>query len=185
MKLFKKDNKKAKETRKEGPRKTLETSAMAAAFAEAGEHEEARRILESSTLPCKKILVISAGTSFSQQVMDYAVKMAKRLNCPIMAANIYESSHGILNFLGDSNKQAFRQAAEENISEFRGLAEKNGIEFEHTVRFGDSDQVVDEIYREQAGNISYVVTEPDPELVESSGEAVSIPVFGFANAASA
>ncbi len=184
MKLFKKDKDKGDKSQREGARKTLENSAMAAAFAEAGEHEEARRILDAGALPCRKILVISAGTSFSDRVMDYAVKMAKRLNCPVMAANIYESSHGILDFLGDSNKQAFSQTAEENISSFRRLAQDNGIEFEHTVRFGDSDQVVDQIYKEQGGNISYVITEPDPELVDSSGESATIPVFGFANAMS-
>ncbi len=154
----------------------LENAAVAAAFAEAGEHEHARSVLKQEAVP-QKIMVLSTEDNFSNMLINYALDMAKRLDCELVAVNVTDVPRSLP---GDERQRAielFEQAAKKNSESLIRKAESEGVKLTHMVETGDAEKVADRLHSSLPG-IRCVVTEPE-EAVEGYNEEL-IPVYCFA-----
>ncbi|WP_027185493.1 hypothetical protein [Desulfovibrio inopinatus] len=132
----------------------LEDTSAAAAFASASDHDTARSIVaEEDKIDNESplIVVVGGATSFSYELVTYAIDMASRLKSSILALN-----------LGSQKSDAF-------AAEFRKAAQAKDIPFSHLVCSGQRDQVVEALSRKYS-NLQYVMSEPRPT-------ARAIPVY--------
>jgi hypothetical protein len=139
----------------------------AVAFAEAGEHEHAERLFQADVAEEKvgKLLVVGREATFSREVIDYALDMAKRLSYEILALNTAALSGETFRLFSSSQRklsQGFRALSEKNARRFQEEAERLGIPFAHVVRFSERDKALEEINREFA-NIEFVVSDAEEE----------------------
>lgn len=88
-----------------------------------------------------KILVVSKGYAFSDGVVEYAVDMAAKTRSSLVALNLDEHGHDF---------DGFRAEAQRNIEQFSCKASDAGLLFEHEVRHGNEDTVIDQMYKEDA-----------------------------------
>jgi len=153
----------------------LEAAAAAAAFAEAGEHETARSII-TPTKQTRKILVIGHEDGFSERLSDYALDMAKRLDFELMALNVTSVPLALSGDRREAATAAFIEGAQHNGAELKEKAAAKGIVFSHRVEIAPQEEVVEKLHREDSG-LRYVLTEPDPEVVQKQKDRVAIPVF--------
>ncbi len=181
--FFKKDKRIVTQAGK-SEQNAVDNSAVAAAFAEAGEPDTARQMLKESRKPCY-IMVIGNEDRFSSQLMEYAIDMAKRINCGLLALNTSDAHMSLPRPYRDEACKVFKESAVKHMEQFKKLAELNGIEFKHIVLFGDQDEVIEKIHKDEKGTISYILTEPSPELMDTSNGQVAIPVFGLAQSITA
>ena len=166
--------------------KKMEQMQEAVAFAEAGELESARRLLhEEATeeLP-GRLLVIGRESTFSSEVINYSLEMAKRMSYDILALNTTPLSSETFKIFSSSHKQLcrdFRALAEENVQEFRKEAEGLGVPFAHVVRFVDRDHAVEEINHEFK-DIEFVVSDAEQEGAVNrteEGERPAQPIYVY------
>lgn len=153
----------------------LQDTAAAAAFAEAGEHETARVMIDKSA-GNRKILVVGRADNFSKELVEYSLGMAKRLDFEIVAVNITMAP---LSLSADKRGEAiefFQQNSMKNITAMKEMAEKAGVQLSHVVEIGHQDEVVNALHAKYPG-MSYVLTEPDSEVVKKLNGKVDIPVF--------
>ena len=148
----------------------------AAAFAEAGEQEMARSMITNPAT--KTMLVIGRESSFSQELIDYSVNMAKRLGFEIMALNTTDSPLSMPADQRDEASRFFEKSSRNNIASLQEVAELNSVAFSHVVRIGARDQVVD-VLHEQCPGVRYVLTEPDQEVARNPAGKTVIPVFAL------
>lgn len=171
-----KKNKKDQEVNVEKRKQNmLQDAAVAAAFAEAGEHETARNIIDKSD-GCSKILVIGREDSFSEILVEYSVDMAKRLGFELMALNVTETPLSLSAGKREEATVLFQASSAKNVSVLKEKAEKLGVSFDHLVEVGQQDEVVDKLHAKYPG-MRYVLTEPDPYVAKKSKGKVTIPVF--------
>lgn len=149
----------------------------AAAFAEAGEHEMAREMLKKPAGK-KTILVIGHEDKFSRELIDYSLDMAKRLDFEIMALNVTDAPLSLPAVQREEAIDFFEKNSMKNCTSLQERAERNGLVFNHVVRIGDQDEVVDTLH-EQCPNMRYVLTEPDQEVFKKSEGRADIPVFAL------
>lgn len=122
-----------------------------------------------------KILMVQDG-DYSQQVTDYALKMAQRLDCEIIALDVTDAP---LRFSGDRQEyeiHRFMEQAKNGAEEFELQAKKMGIDMKHVIQIDDPEKVIAELSQKDAG-IRYVLTKPDQDVVEANEENVQVPVF--------
>lgn len=155
--------------------KTLQDTAVATAFAEAGEHDTAREILDSASRN-QTILVLNKGTVYSEVLMKYAIEMAQRLNTRILALNIMEVPSGLTREASEATTRNFEKRVNQHIKRFAEKAEAKGIELDHIIRSGDEDQVLQELNNANSG-IRYCLSEPGPETGVEARDESCIPVF--------
>jgi hypothetical protein len=166
--------------------KKMEQVQEAVAFAEAGELESARRLLheEVTEEPPGRLLVIGRESTFSREVIDYSLEMAKRMSYDILALNTTPLSSETFKIFSSSHKQLcrdFRALAEENVQEFRKEAEGLGVPFAHVVRFVDRDHAVEEINHEFK-DIEFVVSDAEQEGAVNrteEGERPAQPIYVY------
>ncbi|MDP2105591.1 MAG: hypothetical protein Q8J76_06315, partial [Desulfobulbaceae bacterium] len=117
------------------------------------------RIVDQKTATTK-ILVVEDGRTYSETVTEYALKMAQRLDCEIIAL---DTSVAPLKFTGerrDTETAAFFDTAERSVRRFAAKAEKMGITLSHMMELGDQEEVIARMSSQDAG-IRYVLTEPE------------------------
>jgi hypothetical protein len=137
-------------------------------FAEAGEHGHAERLLQADVPEERKVsqlLVVGRESTFSGEVMEYALDMAKRLSYEILALNTAPLSCDTFRLFSSSQKkicQDFQALSEENVKPFQEEAEKLGIGFAHLVKFSEREEALEEVNREFA-NIEFVVSDTEEE----------------------
>ena len=148
------------------------------ASAPASTEETGRGAREADARPCT-ILVIGKEDRFSPELMDYAIQMARRLGCRILAVSATDAHMSLPRTHRHAACQAFEESATEGLKQFKEQARMHNVELHQRVCFGNQDDIISQLYLEENGRISYVVTEPDPELVDSTDGRVSIPVFGL------
>lgn len=110
-----------------------------------------------------KILVVSKGTSFSKEVMDYAIDMASKTRSCLVALNLDESG---------ANFSQFETSCASNINGFSCRAAEAGLRFDHLVRSGAEDNVVADLHDQDAA-FRYVMN----DVVSESARSRSIPVY--------
>ncbi len=136
-------------------------------FAEAGEHGHAERLFQADVPEEKKasmLLVVGRESTFSGEVIESALDMAKRRSYEILALNTAPLSCDTFRLFSSSQKkvcQDFQALSEENVKPFQEEAEKLGIHFTHLVRFTERDEALEEVNREFA--IEFVVSDTEEE----------------------
>lgn len=174
---FKKKEKDSKVKVTERRKNTLQDMAVAAAFAEAGEHEAARSMIAKSDEK-RSILAIGREDSFSEALTEYSLAMAKRLGFELVALNVTDAPLSLPAARREDAIEFFKQSSAKNISALKEQAEKDGVTFNHVIEIGDQDAAIDNLHAEYPG-MRYVLTEPDPEVAKKSNGKADIPVFAL------
>lgn len=135
----------------------------AVTFAEAGISQQANQILAKKCQEHNKenLVVTSHNNRFSEEVIDYALEMAKRMEYRIVAVNAADFIHrsiDIFHSARDTLCEDFISSAGANAKPFMAKAEREGLEFVHLVKLTDIDDALAEI-REECGEIAFVISE--------------------------
>lgn len=160
----------------ERKQKTLQDTAVAATFAEAGEYETARRMIDTDEGK-RTILVITGGERFSDKLITYAVDMAQRLDFKIMAVNTTEAPLALPPDKREAATEAFKQKCMDTNASLHEKASAQGIPLTHLTEIGEQDEIIAKLHARYPG-MRYVLTEPDPETIrKADNDDVAIPVF--------
>ena len=135
-------------------------------FAEAGVAEEGEKVVEQEQRWEKAkanhiLLVVGNAGAFSQEIIDYSLDMAKRMDYEILALSTSDLSCETFSLFPDSKSQMctdFNLLAEENSKLFASKAEDAGLRFTHQISYDDVDTAIDSINR-KIGDVSFVVNE--------------------------
>lgn len=121
-----------------------------------------------------RLLVMGRESTFSGEVIDYAIDMARRMSFEILALNSAPLSCDSFNLFSTSRSklcQEFQSISEKNAIAFRREAEANGIPFTHVVKFDEPDQALAGVQHEY-GNIEFVISEAQPSAaVDQAAES--------------
>jgi hypothetical protein len=128
---------------------------------------------ETTSEATNRLLVVGRESVFSEEIIDYAIGMAERLNYGIIALNTAPLSCDTFRLFSSSRKQIcddFEEISRNNSLAFKETAEKKGIPFIHVVKFSDSYEVLKEI-KSEIGDFEFVVSEveEDPAGAAAAG----------------
>lgn len=113
-----------------------------------------------------KLVVLGKGVRFSDEIVEYALEMAQRMDYEIIALNTAPLSCESFNLFSSSRNDLcheFQEFSIKNAALFQAEAEKRGIHFIHRVNFVDTDMALEEVQNEFGGNISFIVSEPEED----------------------
>ena len=153
-------------------KQSVETGAMAAG-SPSGAADTLSKMLDHSAPT--KILMVQDG-DYMQQVTDYALKMADRLDCEIIALDVTDKP---LQFSGDRKAREinrFMDMAKENADKFISLANAKEIKVRHIMDIGTPEEVIARVSAEDAG-VRYVLTKPEGDAAQMEQEHTHVPVF--------
>lgn len=173
--MFRKNKKDSNINVTERKNSALHDAAAAIAFAEAGEHDTAYQMIDKS-VGRNMMLVIGREDSFSTSLIEYSLGMAQRLDYKIFAMNVSDTP---LSLTADKREEAsehFRLNCKQNIASFQQLAAEKGLGFEHGIEISRQETAIDKLHAQFPG-MRYVLTDPDPETVQSTNGQKVIPVF--------
>jgi hypothetical protein len=122
-----------------------------------------------------KILVVQDGRN-SAVLEDYAVKMAHKLDCEIVALDV---SNEPLMFDGERRRREthrFLQRAEQNAKSIHIKADALSVKFQHIAKIGDQDETIKTLSQEDKC-IRYVLTKPLQEKLGADQKRARVPVF--------
>jgi nucleotide-binding universal stress UspA family protein len=131
-------------------------------------------MMDQQTSPTK-VLVVQDG-DYSQQVTDYAIKMAQKLDCRLVALDV---SDGPLQFSGERKDREiarFYDRAQGGAESFVLKAKAKGLTVKHIMEVGDPEQTIAKLSKEDAG-IRYVLTKPEQGELRAENGRVHIPLF--------
>ena len=156
-------------------------------FAEAGQPEHVRELLmtdEGQEKAGAKLLVVGRESTFSREVIDYALEMAQRMSYEIVALNTAPLSCETFKLFSSSrNKicQEFKKISQENVEVFRQAAERIGISVTHVVKFSEADKALEEMKKEY-GDIEFVISEAQEDQLTNrveKGERARQDIFVY------
>lgn len=153
--------------------KTVSMGAMAAGSPSQAA-ETLVRMMDQDNTPTK-VLMIQDG-EYLPQVTEYAMKMAQRLDCEIIALDI---TNRPLQFTGDRRAREsdrFIDMARKNAEIFSTQAKALGIKVEHIMDIGEPEEVIARVSGADAG-IRYVLSKPEQEATRTNEERAHVPVF--------
>lgn len=146
---------------------------MAAASPAAASEKLARIIEQRDAIA--KILVVGDG-AFSAKLTDYAIKMAQRLDCELVALSIFEKPGQEQRGPGESEKAHFMRRSELGAAAFADKAGSGGVKFHQLARIGVRAAVIEQVGREIAG-IRYVLSEPEDDKAAPDSGYLQLPVI--------
>ena len=140
-------------------------------FAEAGESDYAMETMaeQREEQEPTKLLVMGRESTFSKEIIDYALEMAQRMSYEILALNTAPLSCETFKLLSSSRNQVceeFKSMSEKSAGLFQEAAVEKGIPFNHVVMFSEPEEALKSINREHK-DIAFVVS----ESVEDRGES--------------
>lgn len=149
----------------------MEKYQEAITFAEAGESEYAMETMTEERVEQAptKLLVMGRESTFSKEIIDYALDMAQRMSYEILALNTAPLSCDTFKLFSNSRDQLceeFKSLSEKNAALFQQAAAEKGIAFDHIVMFSESEEALQSITKEHR-DIAFVVS----ETVEDRGES--------------
>ena len=155
-------------------------------FAEAGESEYAMETMAQQTEEeqTMQLLVVGRESTFSKEIIDYAIDMAQRMSYEILALNTAPLSCDTFRLFANSRDQLcgeFKSLSEKNAAMFQQAAAAKGIAFNHIVMFSETDEAVKIVTRDNK-NISFVVSESIEDRAESrieEGERLHKPLYVY------
>jgi glutaredoxin 2 len=140
-----------------------DTYQEAITFSEAGIHDHMATD-ESVTCeesPGRNIVVVSNEIRFPDEMMTYALEMAKRLDYGVIAVNAANITHEVTDFFSTTHDKLFtefKETATQNVETFRKKADDLGLKFSHTVQSSNIDHAIENISKE-CGQIELVISE--------------------------
>jgi uncharacterized protein YdaT len=142
----------------------------AVTFAEAGEAEHAMAVVAEQTEEQKpmQLLVVGRESTFSKEIVDYAIEMAQRMSYEILALNTAPLSCDTFKLFASSRNQLceeFKGLSEKNAAMFQQAASEKGIAFDHIVMYSETEEALQEVTRNNK-NISFVVSESIEDRIE-------------------
>jgi hypothetical protein len=140
-------------------------------FAEAGESEHAIETMaeRSEEQTPAKLLVMGRESTFSKEIIDYALEMAKRMSYEIIALNTAPLSCETFKLFSSSRNEVcdeFQKMSEKNAGLFQQAASEQGIPFDHIVMFSEPDEAL-EVVSKKNKDIAFVVSESMEDRTES------------------
>jgi len=153
--------------------KSIDQGAMA--VGNAAEAADALAMMVDQKNAPTKVLMVQDGEYLSE-VTDYALKMAQRLDCEIIALDVTDKP---LSFSGERRtreSERFIEMATRNAEEFKIQAQARGIKVEHIMDINNPEEVIARVSKEDAG-VRYVLSKPEGDRVRSDQERAHVPVF--------
>jgi hypothetical protein len=155
-------------------------------FAEAGESEYAMETMaeQREDQALTKLLVVGRESTFSKEIVDYALDMAQRMSYEILALNTAPLSCDTFKLFSNSRDQLcgeFKSLSEKNAVMFQQAAAEKGIAFDHIVMFSETEEALQEVTRDNK-NIVFVVSESIEDRAESrieEGERLRQPLYVY------
>jgi hypothetical protein len=140
-------------------------------FAQAGESEYAMETMvdKREDQSPTKLLVMGRESTFSKEIIDYALEMAQRMSYEILALNTAPLSCETFKLFSSSHNQVcqeFKNMCEKNARLFQEAASEKGIPFDHVVMFSEPEEALESINREYK-EIAFVVSESVEDRAES------------------
>lgn len=140
-------------------------------FAEAGESDYAMDTMaeQREEQEPTKLLVMGRESTFSKEIIDYALDMAKRMSYEILALNTAPLSCETFKLFSSSRNQVceeFKSMSEKSAGLFQETAAEKGIPFNHVVMFSEPEEALESINREHK-DIAFVVSESVEDRAES------------------
>jgi hypothetical protein len=133
--------------------KKMDKYQEAITFAQAGESEYAMETMveqREDQFPTK-LLVMGRESTFSKEIIDYALEMAQRMSYEILALNTAPLSCETFKLFSSSHNQVcqeFKNMSEKNAGLFQEAASEKGIPFDHVVMFSEPEEALESINRE-------------------------------------
>lgn len=120
------------------------------------------------------ILLVTRGSHLAEPVMDYAVNVADRMNCKILAAYV-----NTLLFFGNGDvcHKQFAAAIEQNAAEFKEKAVARGVDFEYVQESGKISRVISRLCR-IVKRIEFVLIDQGIKIEEAAFGS-PVPVFNI------
>ncbi len=115
----------------------------------------------------RKILVVGRGSGFSDEVMDYAIHLAARLDYDLLALCVVA--------VGRQDSESRGNRALKAIRVFRGRAEREGVRCGHVLSSGQLGSVVEGL-NHRVKRIEFVVIDSGVDRDEVA-QGVTIPMF--------
>lgn len=140
-------------------------------FAEAGEADYAMETMaeQREEQEPTRLLVIGRESTFSKEIVDYALEMAQRMSYEILALNTAPLSCETFKLFSSSYNQVcqeFKNMSEKSARLFWEAASEKGIPFDHVVMFSEPEEALESINREHK-DIAFVVSESVEDRAES------------------
>lgn len=154
-------------------KESVDMGAMAAGNLSAAA-ESLGKMVDQNNAPTK-VLMVQDG-DYMPQVTDYALKMAHRLDCEIIALDITEKP---LQFSGERKvreSDRFIEMARKNAEKFIAQATTQGIKVEHIMDIDNPEEVIARVSAADGG-IRYVLSKPEGEAVNAEQKRPHVPVF--------
>ena len=130
------------------------------------------------------LLVMGRESSFSKEIIDYALEMAQRMSYNILALNTAPLSCETFKLFSSSRNQVceeFKSMSEKNAALFQEAAAEKGILFDHIVMFSEAEEALESITKEHS-DIAFVVSETVEDRAESrieEGERLSTNLYVY------
>ena len=164
----------------------MEKYQEAITFAQAGESEYAMETMaeKREEQAPTKLLVMGRESTFSKEIIDYALEMAQRMSYDILALNTAPLSCETFKLFSSSRNQVceeFKGMSEKNAGLFQEAAAEKGIAFNHIVMFSEPEEALESITKENR-NIAFVVSETVEDRVDSrieDGERLRTNLFVY------
>jgi altronate dehydratase len=168
---------------------TMEKYQEAITFAQSGESEYAMVTMteQREEQAPTKLLVMGRESTFSKEIIDYALEMAHRMSYDILALNTAPLSCETFKLFSSSRNQVceeFKGMSEKNASLFQEAASEKGIAFDHIVMFSEPEEALESITKEHR-NVAFVVSETVEDRVDSrieDGERLRTNLFVYSMA---
>jgi len=155
-------------------------------FAQAGESEYAVETMaeQKEERAPSKLLVMGRESTFSKEIIDYALEMAQRMSYDILALNTAPLSCETFKLFSSSRNQVceeFKTMSEKNAALFQEAAAENGLRFDHIVMFSEPEEALESITKEHR-DIAFVVSETVEDRAEGrieEGERLRTNLFVY------
>ncbi|BBO93244.1 universal stress protein [Desulfosarcina ovata] len=116
-----------------------------------------------------RLVVMGNESAFSDEVVDYAIDMARRMSYEILALNsapLSCDSFGLFSTSRSKLCQEFQSISEKNGLRFRQAAEAAGIQFVQVVKFDEPEQALASVQHEY-GSIEFVISDAPTTAAEN------------------
>ncbi len=118
------------------------------------------------------ILLVTRGSRLAEPVMDYAVNIADRMKCKILATYV-----NTLPLFGNGDVHQFASAIEQNAADFKEKAVVRGVDFEYVQESGKISKIISRLCR-IVKRIEFVLIDQGIKIEEAAFGS-PVPVFNI------
>jgi hypothetical protein len=143
---------------------------MTEVFMDTGEFSSSQ-----AATPSSRILVVTKSGNMTRPVMEYAINVAERLKCKLLAA--YVNAQPLL-WNDNEQSRVFTATMKENVAFFKAMANARGVELTHVQENGKIDKVISRLCH-IVKRVEFVVIDKGIRLEEATA-CSPVPVFHIA-----